>query len=166
MKSTSATAAIGFRAHSGWAVLVAVAGSPRLFDVIDRRRINLADPAIPGSVQPYHAAESLQFADAERLLDRCADSSRRLAHRALRTAIDDLRASGYRVAACGLLLASGRPLPSLKATLASHALIHTAEGELFREVLADASRRCDLPIVKVRERELLERISQSAWIAV
>ena len=150
----AAPAAVGFRVHSGWAALVAVTGP---LTVIDRRHITLADPSIKGSIQPYHAAEPMPFADAERLIQRCIDSSRTLAHLELRKALDDLHRKGYRATACGLLLASGRPLPDLAATLASHALIHTAEGELFRDAVAHAAARCDLPILKLRERELLDR---------
>jgi len=54
-----------------------------------------------------------------------------------------------------LLLASGRPLPGLAATLASHALIHTAEGEFFREAVAYAGQSIKLPIFRIKERELL-----------
>ena len=39
-------AALGLRAHSGWAALVAVAGTRGAPAVIDRRRIELADPTI------------------------------------------------------------------------------------------------------------------------
>jgi hypothetical protein len=150
-------AAIGFRVHSGWAALAAVAAPLQSLRVIDRRRSDLIDRTIRGSAQPFHAAKELPIDDAERLIARCTESSRLLAHQALRTAIDELGEKGYSVVASGILLASGRALPALAATLASHALIHTAEGELFREVVAYASQRCQLPVVKVKERELLER---------
>jgi hypothetical protein len=52
------------------------------------------------------------------------------------------------------LLASGRPLPALESILASHALIHTAEGELFREALRAACRACGLRVIGVKERDL------------
>src|SRR5712691_293815 len=132
-------AAIGFRAHSGWAVLVAVAGPRPSPTVISRRRIVLADPAIPGSVQPYHAAADLAPEGAEQLINRCRNAGRWLAQQALQITLDDLKGQGYQVTACGLLLSSARPLPVLAAILASHALIHTAEGELFRDVLTYAS---------------------------
>ncbi len=150
-------AALGFRAHSGWAALVVVAGSPRSPAVIDRRRIELVDPRTPGGKQPYHAAERLDLKKAEELVRRCTDEARRLARQALRTAMDDLREKGHDVVGCGILLGSGRPATTLAATLASHALIHTAEGELFRDVLARASDHCGLPVMGVRERELYVR---------
>ena len=147
-------AALGFRVHSGWAALVALTGTPRSPTVIARRRVVLADPAISGSKQPYHAAEKLNLKAAEKLVSRCRARTRLLALRGLRSALDDLRQQDHAAVACGLLLASGRPTGTLAATLASHALIHTAEGQFFREALIHASQRCRLPLRAVKEREL------------
>lgn len=109
-----------------------------------------------GSKQPFHAAEGLPFNEAQRLIRRCTDSTDSLADRALRVLVGDVEEKGYRVVGCGLLLASGRALPDLAAILASHALIHSAEGEMFREALVRASERCGLAVTKVREHELFE----------
>jgi len=151
------SAALGFRAHSGWAALVAVAGSPASPAVLLRRRVALADPGTPGSKQPYHAAEGRKLAIAEKIVARCAADSRRLARQAVRGAIRELEAQDHRVVGCGLLLASGRPLPELESILASHALIHAADGELFRDALAHAVERSGLPVTRVREKEVFER---------
>ncbi len=148
-------AALGFRAHSGWAALVVMAGLPRSPAVVDRRRIELVEPGMPK--QPYHAAEGLEGKEAEELVRRCAEGARLLARQAIRAVIDALRERGHEVVGCGLLLASGRPRTTLAATLASHALIHTAEGELFREALTHASGHYHLPVTGVRERELYAR---------
>jgi hypothetical protein len=150
-------AALGLRAHSGWAALVAVAGTRRSVEVVDRRRIDLADPAVPGPKQPYHEAEGQALPKARRIVKSCAEQARRRALKSLRAVVAELRSQGEEVVGCGLLLASGRPLPALESILASHALIHTADGELFREAIVYASRECDLPVAKVRERELSER---------
>src|SRR6266404_1628466 len=149
-------AAAGFRAHSGWSALVVVAAGPRSPVVVDRRRIELADAAIPGSMQPYHAAEPLTLKDAEAHIRRSVDQARLLAQRALHAAIDDVKKSGHEVVGCGILLASGRPATSLASILASHALIHAAEGELFRDALKYASQACRLPVTTVKERDLFE----------
>jgi hypothetical protein len=153
------TAAIGFRAHSGWAVMVAVAGTLRSPSILDRRWIRLADPLVPGSRQPYHAAETLGFQQAEQLLNRCTDSSRLLARQGISAALTDLEKQDYEVRGCGILFASGRALPALPAILASHALIHTAEGELFRDVLLEAAEHYQLPVTRVKEREVLAQAS-------
>jgi len=158
-------AALGFRAHSGWAALVAVAGEARAPIVIDRRRIIIADPAIPGSKQPYHYVEGWPLAKAEAHLRRCTEKTAQMAQDAVRAAIEELKKRGYRPAGAGVLTASGRPLPSLEATLASHALIHTAEGELYRNALADACQHRRLRVTRVKERELLAQAESSLHIA-
>ena len=150
-------AAIGFRAHSGWSALVVVAAGPRSPVVVDRRRIELADATTPGSMQPYHFAEPLKLKDAEAHIRRSIDQARLLAQRALHAAIDDVKKSGHDVVGCGILLASGRPATALASILASHALIHTAEGELFRDALKHASEGCKLPVTAVKERDLFDR---------
>jgi len=125
--------------------------------VLERRRIETADAAIPGSKQPYHAAEPLGLREAEALIGRCRDSSARLAAEAVSALVARLAGNGHRVAGAGLLLASGRPLPDLAAILRAHPLIHTAEGEFFRQVLVQASEQCRLPVTRVKEREVWER---------
>ena len=155
----SKAAAIGCRAHSGWAALVIVAGPVSSPKILDRRRIVIADPTIPGSKQPYHTAKKLPFKQAEKLVAHCTERSRALARQELGAAVDHARNSGHEVAGCGILLASGRPLPDLAATLASHAFIHTAEGELFRNVIAGASRELNVPVMGVKGRELLAQAS-------
>ena len=158
-KATLHCAALGFRAHSGWAAVVVLGGPASSPVVVDRRRIEIADPKIRGSKQPFHAAEPLDFKDAEKLIQRCTDSTRLLALNAVRAVLDDIQKKGYQVVGCGLLTGSGRPLPGLEAILASHPLLHAAEGEFFREALVCASERCGLPVTRVRERELLEHAS-------
>ena len=78
---------------------------------------------------------------------------------AIREVEEEARQQGGKLTRSALLLASGRELPELAKILASHALIHTADGELFREALAEASVRCGLKMESVKEKELLERAS-------
>jgi len=150
-------AAIGCRAHSGWAALVAIGGSPGSPEVILRRRIENADPEIPGSKQPFHAAEPLEFADAKEFLKECTNGTRRLSRQAFESVKDELRRKNYEAVACGVVLGSGHPLPALDRILASHALIHTAEGEFYRNALVEAGEHCGLKVTGVKERELFER---------
>jgi hypothetical protein len=155
-------AALGFRAHSGWAALVAVAGTIDSLQVLERRRIIIADPEMPGSKQPYHAAAELPFREGEALVRTAIESSRALALEVLSARVKALRSRGHEVAGCAVLLGSGKALPGLEKILASHALIHTAEGEMFRDVLMWAAKESHLPVMGVREKSLdpasLERI--------
>ena len=140
---------------------MALAGPPASPHVVLRRRLELADASIEGSKQPYHEAEGRPPKEAERIVGRCIDSSRRLAREALKAGRDELRRLGHEIAGCGLLLASGRPLPAdLHAILASHALIHAAEGEMFRDVLVRAGQHHSLPVTGVRERDVLARAAE------
>jgi hypothetical protein len=150
-------AALGFRAHSGWAAAVAVSGSATAPVVVGRRRLELADPDDGNAKRPYHAAEALEFTAAQRLIRGCTETSQRLARDAVGAMIAELRTAGHAVVGCGLLQASGKPLPDLATILASHALIHTAEGQMFRDVLAAAGRHHQLPVTEIRERELMAR---------
>lgn len=157
-RSRPSEAALGFRSHSGWATLVAVAGSVAEPALVVRRRVELSRRT---PRQPFHAAEGRPFAAAEDLIRRSTDEAVALAERAVREAVAELRAAGHEPVAGGLLLAAGRPLPGLREVLASHALIHAAEGELFRDVLRQASRGCGLRVAEVRERDLDERAGRS-----
>jgi hypothetical protein len=147
-------AVIGARVHSGWAALLAVSGEPGSPQVIDRRRIVMVDSAVVGANQPYHFAENLELPDAERYLANCRAASEQLASSALGAMIGELEVRGFQAAGCAILLAAGRPLPGLAGILASHALIHTAEGEFFRRMLWNASEARGIAVTGIRERDL------------
>jgi hypothetical protein len=153
------TVALGFRVHSGWAALVALAGPGDAPRVIVRRRVVLADATIRGAKQPYHTGETMSLDVAATFLDRCREATDALAMRAIQDCLSELH--GYEVAGACVLLASGRPLPDLPSILASHALIHTAEGEFYRAALREACRQLGLTEIGMRERDLLPAIGPS-----
>jgi hypothetical protein len=154
------SAALGFRAHSGWAALVAVSLTKGAPCVLARQRIHLVETFTYRFRQPFHTAKRMPLDHARAFIVGVRTQSRSLAHRAIRELQESLRAQGYRLTRCGLVLASGRPLPELTDILASHALIHTADGELFREALLHASARSGLLSKTAKERELLNEASR------
>jgi hypothetical protein len=151
-------AALGFRMHSGWGVLVAVSGDASSVEVVDRRRIVITDATIPGATQPYHHAASMGLQQSESHIANCAALSERLALAAIEQVVRELDGRQYRVAGSAVLLASGRALPSLAKILAAHPLIHTAEGEFFRNSIRNACERLKISVEAIRERELEERM--------
>ena len=155
-------AALGLRAHSGWAALVAVSGTRESIEVLDRRRVELSSSKRSGPKQPYHVAERAPFEKARRIVTRYADDASRMATEEFRALLADLKALGHSVVGCGLLAASGRPLPDLEGILASHALIHQADGELYRDAVAAAAKKHRLPLVRARERCRGERRLEAA----
>jgi len=126
-------------------------------ELVDRRRIVIVEPTMEGAKQPYHFAESLSLEGAEHHLHKCSEASHRLALKAVHEMLEGATARNYQVVGCAMLLASGRALPPLPKILASHALVHTAEGEFFRKIVREACETCGIPVVGVREREMDER---------
>jgi hypothetical protein len=153
-------AAIGFRVHSGWAAVVAVCVEKGAPVVLAKQRVHLVDIFTYEFRQPYHTAEKMLLGQAREFISRMQAEARRLAYRAIRGLEARTQEQGMKLTRCGLLLASGRPLPALEKILASHALIHTADGELFRKALLNASARCGLPAFTIKDKELLDRAGQ------
>jgi len=149
-------AAIGVRMHSGWGALVAVANNAGVVEVIERRRIAITTGGTPGAKQPYHFAENLELPDAEKFVGSCFADSSCLALAVVREVLGKLRGCQYRVVGSAVLLASGRPLPPLSKILESHALIHAAEGQFFREAFSKACEALHLSVTGFRERDLDE----------
>jgi hypothetical protein len=149
------TAALGFRVHSGWASLIALALEKNQPIILARQRPHLVATFSYTFRQPYHTAEKMDLAEAQTFLDQQRDEARVLALSALRAAQTEVTQQGYKLTRAALLLASGRPLPELPKILASHSVIHTADGEFFREALLYACGRANLPVTKIKDRELL-----------
>lgn len=143
-------AALGVRCHSGWAAYVVLGGSNDAPEILVRGRMELCDPAIKGSKQPYHEAEPMPFAAGAGHIGRCRKSSDALAARVVKNLVSEHPG----VEACCVLNSSGRALPDLKAILSSHALIHSAEGEFYRDVVARAAEKAGIAVMRVRERDL------------
>ena len=153
-------AAIGFRVHSGWAAAVAVGVEKGAPVVLARQRVHLVETFTYEFRQPYHTAEKMQLAQACEFIARMQAEARLLAYRAIREIASRTQEQGVKLTKCEVLLASGRPLPALEKILGSHALIHTADGELFREALLHASKRFGLKEFKIKEKELLDSAGQ------
>jgi len=159
-------AAIGVRVHSGWGALVAIAGTAGAEEVIERRRVEITDPKMAGGVQPYHYAENMEIKRAEQHIARCAAASANLALTAIRKLLEELKTREYQVVGTSILLSSGRPLPGLTQILASHAMIHTAEGEFFRKSFRDAFEALKIPVTGIREHDLPDQAQKAFGKAV
>ena len=153
--------ALGFRAHSGWTALVALTLEQGIPQVLLRERPHLVKTFTYEFRQPYHTAREGSLDEARDFISRVRAEARSLAWQAISSAQLNLKRQGYELKQCGLLLASGKPLPDIPQILASHALIHTADGELFREALVHACTRCGLETFKAPESGLFERASQT-----
>ena len=144
--------AFGLKAHSGWAALIVIGKSGGEYIVIDRRRVELVEEA--WARQPYHAADELEPQEARALVKRGIESAHRIALREIRVLLKRERARGNNVTGCAVLV--GNPMPgwSTAEILAVHFRMHQAEGVLFRDALAVATRKSGLRLVAIPEKEL------------
>src|SRR5689334_22862619 len=152
---------MGFRVHSGWAAVVAVCVEKGAPVVLERKRAHLVKTFTYTFRQPYHTAEKMQLPEARKFIAQVEKEAKQLAVRVIHGMQSEFEKLDIKLTRGSLLLASGRPLPSLENTLASHALIHTADGELFREALSWGAKRCGLEMMGIKERMLLECAQQS-----
>ena len=74
--------------------------------------------------------------------------------------VDALRSDGHELVGSALLTGKGRAPAGLAQTLASHAMVHVAEGLMFREALREGSERCSLPMCGLLEREAYEQTAE------
>ena len=158
------TAAVGFRVHSGWAAAVVVCGPLANPVVVERRRIELVKTFTYTFRQPYHTAKQMPLPDAVKFIRSVQSEAKRLALSCLRSLQKDLAEGDFKIVRAALLLASGRALPTLEHVLVSHALIHTADGELFRDGLSSACAAFNLPLEGIREKELFATASRALGV--
>lgn len=156
-------AALGFSPHTGWAAVVAISGPRDSPGVAAKRRIEMAATFEEGAV--YHAGQALPLAQAEvfiRSSERTFADAARAGIAALAT---ELRDRGLEPIASAVLAGGARPLPPLEAILRSHALVHAAEGALYRSALARGSEESGLPVAFVPAVDLPARVARAAGIA-
>jgi len=149
-----ADVAIGFRDHSGWAVAVVVSTEPA---VLGRRRLELCDPDLPRQV--YHAAAGKPLDRAGALVTKVEANVVATASSAVAELAADLLRAGHRVRAVGVPVGTVKVPEDLGAILGSHPMLHAAEGELYREALADSAEAAGLPVVRFVAKSLMREAS-------
>src|SRR5215467_5013867 len=107
-------AAIGFRVHSGWAAMVAVAPEDGLPVVLERRKLLLVKTFSYTFRQPYHTAEKMPLSEGAEFVRGVEKESRDLALAGIRSLEKELAKLEYKVCGVALLLASGRSLPEFE----------------------------------------------------
>jgi hypothetical protein len=152
--------ALGLRVKSGWAMVVLLAGPTRAPRVLDRRRIELSDPARPRTRQPYHAGfGTAQTSNA--VITRLVKSIERHAHRSLKDLLQEYATAGVRPRAAGIVVGSvidpariGNP----------HIRAHALEGALFRRVTVDGLDAQRVGSIVVLEREVYRAAARAARV--
>jgi hypothetical protein len=153
-------AALGFRTHSGWACTILATGRGREIAILERRRIGLCDPAKESAKQPFHAAEPMPFAQAESHIALCRKTAIDFARHAIIATQTSCKRHGFHLSGVCVITASGRALPDLRTILASHALIHAAEGEFYRDAVVEAALALDLAAARLKATDALAKMAE------
>jgi hypothetical protein len=155
-------AALGFRVKSGWAMAVLLSGASSPPKVIDRRRVDLADQAVPESTQPFHAGLGLPQAAGAKVVARLVRCVERSSARVIAGLIKHYRAGGHRIVGAGIVVGSTVDPQTIRN---DHIRAHAEEGRLFRVVIEDALKQAGLSVSITRERELMETATKALGIS-
>lgn len=147
-------AAIGFRVKTGRATAVVLAGPTAAPRVLTRRAVDMTDPDVPESGQPYHAELELPAEEGAAVVRRATQAVRSVALRAVRALVKELRDGGHDLRGIGLVVGSDTDPTKLNN---AHVRAHALEGRLFREVLEAGAQACALPCLVLVERDAYAR---------
>jgi hypothetical protein len=147
------TAALGFRAKSGWAVVVLLSGataSPRL---CDNHVVDLSDPRLPETRQPYHAALGKLETDAKKIKRR-TDTVQGVTNQSITKLLADYRRKGYAITHASVVVGSQLD----PATIANpHVRAHALEGQLFRSTIERALNEHGIRTTAFLERDAYDK---------
>ena len=144
------SAAIGFTVKSGWAAAVVAEKAKAGIRIVDSSRVDLCDPAVPDSKQPYHDGFATMRKSGP-TLTRLLASVRRFGTRSVVAALT-VAGRERNLAGAGVVVGS---LIDPSTIGNEHIRIHAMEGQLFREVVTNAAADRGVTPVIWRERDLL-----------
>ncbi|HWC75677.1 MAG TPA: hypothetical protein VG454_17255 [Gemmatimonadales bacterium] len=153
--------AFGLRVKSGWAAVVLLAGPRHAPRVIDRRVLELSDPDVPHSRQPYHAGFGTAQLDTI-AIDRLIRGIERFARKRV-AALVEMTRQEHRIKGAGIVV------PSLTdpATISSpHMRAHASEGRLFRIVSAESLERSRVKTEVILERDVYDHLAKQLHSSV
>ena len=128
------TAAAGFRVKSGWAAVVLLTGPIGSPALRDNRIIDLSDPRVSETRQPYHATFGQLETDAKKI-NRRTDIVRRITKQSITDLLSDYRRKDYSITCASLVIGSQLNPASIANP---HIRAHALEGQLFRSALEQA----------------------------
>jgi hypothetical protein len=150
----ASAAAVGFRVKSGWATAVLVSAGA----VVERSVVQLADPKVRGSEQPFHEVLGVHEHAAAKTVARLTAAVERFAAASLDALVARHRDAGHRIGGIGIVVGSTID-PAAIAN--DHIRAHAEEGRLFRTVIEDAARRARIPFATIPEKELFARAAKT-----
>ena len=145
-------AAIGFRAKTGRAIAVVLAGTGKVPALVWSGEVSLVDPSLPATAEPYHAVMEMPWNEATIAVQPLIEAIETRASAMLRELVDAMRAKKIHIRAVGVV---GSPPRSIDRLGNVHIRAHAAEGILFRQVLESAAKANKLRCAAFSDRELV-----------
>jgi hypothetical protein len=158
-------AALGCRAHTGWAALVVVAGGVARPEVVFRGRAELGDPSGRIKRNVYQASRGLEQAAAADLVAAAERIAAEQGAAALERTVREAADEGAVVRSCAVVVGTFAREPPLESILASHALAHAAEGRLYQRALLESAEARGLDTIAVPKRSIWERGEAALGVA-
>jgi hypothetical protein len=147
-------AALGFRVKSGFAIAVVLRGSASAPQAVSRHIIQLSDPDVAGTRQPYHHGfftheeDTRKIARLVKIVERCARGS-------VAALLEELRRAPRHGRFRAALVVGSMIDPTQVGN--PHIRAHASEGRLFRTVLESALRAHGIPCDVIVEKQLAEK---------
>ncbi|MFI4976692.1 MAG: hypothetical protein ACHP84_19330 [Caulobacterales bacterium] len=151
MQNEPSIAILGFRPHTYWTAVAALAGELNAPRVVERRRIVFA-AGRERSV--YHHAAELEPGAAAAMIDEVRSATVANAARELGDLLADLDHAGVSVRVAVTAAASTHLPDRLEDIVRVHARMHAAEGNFYRDVVASACTMLGMNVERVVERDL------------
>ncbi|MEO7133116.1 MAG: hypothetical protein ABI024_02745 [Vicinamibacterales bacterium] len=141
--------AVGFMIKSGWAAAVLLGGSRSAPRVLNSRRVEISDPDVADSAQPYHAGFGTAR-DAGTELARLVSLVKTYGRKSVTAVLREYQQQAT-VRGAGVIVGS---LIDPTTIGNDHIRIHAMEGQLFRTVVIEAAELIGLKCSVCRERDL------------
>lgn len=157
MGDGSAVAVLGFRPHTYWTAAVALAGEPDAPHVIERRKIVFA----AGQERfVYHRVAEMDAPAAAGVIARVRSATVVSAARGIAELAAAVGEAGFAVRLAVVPIGRARTEPTFADIVRSHTAIHAAEGDFYRDVVAQACGGLGLDVSRLSERDLLLEASR------
>jgi hypothetical protein len=164
-RESGRAAALGCRAHTGWAAVVVVAGGVARPEVVFRGRAELGDPTGRVRRNAYHAARGLELGAASALVEAAERIAAERAADALEGTLRAAADEGAVVRSCAVVVGSFPAGARLEKIVASHALAHAAEGRLYQRALLQGAEWRGLDSIAVPKRSIWEQGESALGVA-
>ncbi|HZC16564.1 MAG TPA: hypothetical protein VE309_07375 [Caulobacteraceae bacterium] len=151
MPNAPSSVVLGFRPHTYWTAVVALAGPLEAPLVVERRRVDFAAGA---ERMVFHRAETMALSRAQPMIDAVRAAVEANAAREIGAMVTDLKRDGVAVRGAVVPAGTAKLPEKLEDILKVHARMHAAEGNFYRGVVASACERVGLTAHRAVEREL------------